>query len=63
MTRKDYQLIADAIAAEVRDWDGDDRCVAAIGHTASRIASALRRDNPRFNRATFMDACGLPASA
>lgn len=62
MTRKDYQLIADAITAEVNEWSDRPEAFAAIGHTASRIASALRRDNPRFNRERFMDACGLPAN-
>lgn len=62
MTRKDYILIAEAITAEANEWSDQPEAFAAIGHTASRIASALQRDNPRFNRAMFMNACGLSAT-
>lgn len=66
MTRKDYILIAEAIKlahdgshSEQRDVSAIER--AAIYDTASLIARALRRDNDRFERAAFMEACGFPA--
>ena len=54
MTRKDYELIARALA---NTPDGGDvksqweECVSAI-------ADALARDNPRFSRERFYKACG-----
>lgn len=62
MTRKDYTLIAEAIAAEAGEWRDRPEGLAAIGHAANRIASALRRDNARFYRARFMEACGLASN-
>lgn len=59
MTRKDYELLASALRSTKPDekqnvkfslqWSGD---VAAI-------ANALEADNPRFNRARFLAACGI----
>ena len=59
MTRKDYQLIADTFAkfGKIRDldqsinWSGAD--------LARNLADALQADNPRFDRARFLDACGV----
>lgn len=54
MSKKDYQAIARAIhgtrriSAE-RPWDGE-RMISAI-------ADVLAADNPRFNRALFVEAC------
>jgi hypothetical protein len=59
MTRKDYQLIAaalkDAREANVVYTNGEhvtDLC-------AVRVANALESDNPRFDRARFLAACGV----
>lgn len=52
MTRKDYVLIAQAIA----DVWCDSQAQADI---ADSIANALEADNPRFDRARFLDACGV----
>jgi hypothetical protein len=62
MTIKDYEVIADAISA------AGDRAIAecslpgegggeleALEWVAENLAVALKRDNPRFNRAVFMD--------
>lgn len=61
MTRKDYELIAGAIA-EARDEmvDHPGR-VAGSAQVARRLGSALARDNPRFDRAGFLKACGFDA--
>lgn len=64
MTRKDYVTIAEAIkqASEAVE-DYADPAMARNGayEAASYIAHALRRDNPRFERARFMEAAGFPA--
>ena len=63
MTRKDYVLLADALARAARN-------VTAAGltdHTAhttwcecaATVADALARDNPRFDRARFLKAAGV----
>ena len=63
MTRKDYILIAEAIK---RAHDGDvgnlprDGVRLGAYEVAHYLANALRRDNPRFERARFMSACGFP---
>lgn len=60
MTRKDYVLIAEAVNLakdQTRPAERD-----PIYWTAHFVANALRRDNPRFEKARFMAACGFPAS-
>jgi hypothetical protein len=47
MTRKDYVLIADTLAN------------LTLSLVAEELATALETDNPRFNRARFLDACGV----
>jgi hypothetical protein len=59
MTRKDYIMIANIIAFNQVDFvEGDD------GHTllkilANQFANELQADNPRFDRARFLAACGV----
>lgn len=66
MTRKDYVAIAAAIRAARRDVTNREppECVAdmqdGISLAAEHLADALRRDNPRFDRARFLAACGDP---
>ena len=56
MTKKDYEALAQALAmtkpeiylgAELGQWRTD----------VQAIADALQYDNPRFNRAKFLEAC------
>jgi hypothetical protein len=62
MTRKDYIAIAAAIK-EARSHGAE--TVAAtefnLGVTTAtqRVADVLARDNPRFDRARFLTACGV----
>jgi hypothetical protein len=56
MTRKDYQLIAQVFAnvgemVELSETIGAD--------LARNLADALQTDNPRFDRARFLEACGV----
>ena len=63
MTRKDYNLIAEAIRdAKAATADYADPRMAELGaYEAARYLSyALRDTNPRFERARFMEACGFP---
>lgn len=73
MTKKDYQLIADAIndcASLIAPFENavngekylagfDAGTSSARDFVASRLAEALAADNPRFDRKRFMTACGL----
>ena len=57
MTRKDYILIAAAIAAAKIDaMTGAEYARKCITHN---IALALASDNPRFDRERFLKACGV----
>jgi len=56
MTLKDYELIAGAIAEERRAHSAPSRF--GVDSTADAVASALARDNPRFDRERFLKACG-----
>lgn len=69
MTRKDYILIAAALREAV--WEAETgrpgyvplqetRAVMAIVN--GRMADALANDNPRFDRARFLAACGVTAN-
>jgi hypothetical protein len=51
MTRKDYIMIAEVFARSA----GDD----LAKFLASNLADKLAEDNPRFDRARFLDACGV----
>lgn len=57
MTRKDYVLIAAAIARSRGHWSYNDLATAAIDRTAEQIAINLAADNPRFDRERFLEAC------
>lgn len=56
MSKKDYEAFAAALKAanEITDDQGwDDRTYPSV------IADVLAADNPDFDRARFMAACGL----
>jgi hypothetical protein len=53
MTRKDYVLIAEVIATS---WHASAEFKSDIAHN---MADALAGTNPLFNRARFLDACGV----
>lgn len=54
MTRKDYELIAKVLKNS--DEVADDMTRNAL---ADMFADALEDENPRFNRETFLRACGI----
>lgn len=53
MTRKDYKLIAEVIAVS---WFGSADLKLDL---VNNLADKLEQDNPRFNRARFLTACGV----
>ncbi len=55
MTRKDYNLIADAIRTQVAPHNDSD----TVWQVANAISDSLAMDNPRFDSYRFMQACGL----
>jgi len=55
MTRKDYVLIAETIKEAHRLTSEK----AGAGVVAYMLANTLQADNPRFDRARFLDACGV----
>lgn len=57
MTRKDYILLADALKAAAYALNPPERTGALLA--ANEIAHSLAEDNPRFDRARFLKACGL----
>lgn len=56
MTRKDFELIADVIA-KMPSFAPNLR--AAKASAASAFADRLKLVNPLFDRARFMEACGV----
>jgi hypothetical protein len=59
MTRKDYVLIAEIIGDLMKDFNngGDDSISLSL--VAHELSDVLEADNPRFDRARFLDACGV----
>jgi hypothetical protein len=59
MTRKDYILIADSIKRAHDNWEGYRETQEGIEGLARGLATKLAEENPRFNRETFLTACGV----
>ena len=58
MTKKDYEIIAQAIneAMVGHDVDHDDRLFYHVNNVVVGIADALERENPHFNKEKFLKA-------
>jgi hypothetical protein len=59
MTRKDFQLIADVMAGLSADWKTSWTDTVSLSLVAEELADALATTNERFNRETFLTACGV----
>ena len=60
MTRKDFELIADAIKNMKDSRDGEDWTInGALYPFAVQLADALATTNAQFDRARFLKACGV----
>lgn len=61
MTRKDFELIAEAIRltrskADFQGFAVDESTLEAVSKT---MAQLIEYSNPRFDRARFLTACGV----
>jgi hypothetical protein len=56
MTRKDFVLIARAVA-DARNVSVDPQHLGAVDTVALELADALRSTNPNFDRERFLRAC------
>jgi hypothetical protein len=65
MTKKDYELLAEAIAqcATVIHKEGRTGTIKTVliakEHLVNMISTSLEIDNPRFNRKLFLTSCGV----
>jgi hypothetical protein len=62
MTRKDYVLIAAALARPIDAFDTPLETHAAScawAQACDNVADALAKDNSRFDRERFLTACGV----
>ena len=60
MTKKDFELIAEAIAGMQDKYDGQDWSInGAMYPFARQLADALEKSNPRFDSEKFLKACGV----
>lgn len=58
MTKKHYELIAGVIAIS-RKVEGTGERSQAIYYVTQRLADEFQKENTRFNRAKFLEACGI----
>jgi hypothetical protein len=56
MTRKHFELIANAIRVTKNTTEGDD---ASLRELALNLCVEFKRENGRFNNERFLKACGL----
>lgn len=59
MSRKDYELIAQAFKDELDDELVTAEEIGALKSLANRLAFCLSEDNDRFNAVRFITACGF----
>ena len=65
MTKKDYVLIAAAIRAaqaKIEDCEppqAHNDLLDGVAYTRDYLCDMLAQDNPRFDRARFLAACGV----
>jgi len=56
LTRKYYKIIADAVRRSV-DNNNEDKPIS-FEHITNELSLAFEKDNPRFNKLAFIEACG-----
>jgi myosin-crossreactive antigen len=59
MTRKDYIMIAKIIAHNQPQFKEGEEGQTLLWILANQFATELQADNPRFDRARFLAACGV----
>lgn len=63
-TRKHYAAMADLVSSRVKQMSVERHpCQSyaqrSIAQMAQEMADYFAKDNPKFNRAKFLEACGL----
>jgi hypothetical protein len=59
MTRKDYEAIASVVSYVGDMYQSQQNEYEAILTLAEGLADTLARDNARFDRSRFLEACGF----
>lgn len=59
MTRKDYEMIAEAIEDAYKVCDASNSDTFGVTEAAHALADQFQTDNPRFDRDRFLKACGV----
>ena len=59
MTRRYYIKLAALIAREVDEFPYDPRNILSLLMLARKLCTLLNKENPRFDRKRFLQACGL----
>ena len=59
MTRKDYVIIAETIRMNRKDFNQGEDGLMLLDILANQLSNSFEIDNPRFDRARFLDACGV----
>lgn len=59
MTKKDYQLIASVLKADIEFIEGYDKEFRAIRSVALDMADALEKQDNNFKRDLFLKDCGI----
>ncbi len=57
MTKKDYELIARVIKKEAEKWKAESKYAFAISAIAYNLAEELGKENTRFRKDLFINAC------
>lgn len=55
MTRKDYELVAEQLRFA---WARGELTQEGLNNLAEGLADGFKRDNQRFDRERFLNACG-----
>lgn len=59
MTRKDYVMIAETIRQNRKDFNEGEDGLMLLTIMAHQLSNSFEEDNPRFDRARFLTACGV----
>jgi len=59
LTRKDYKAIADIINNERADFQEGEDGYAVLNIISAQLSHYMAQDNPNFDRAKFLTACGV----
>jgi hypothetical protein len=62
-SKKHYIAIAKEIAELLKDMEGSNAAIHAIGLLASKLACIFKQDNPAFDRERFLRACGIACTS